>query len=97
VEKRHAKFPDAPTLRGKRHLEELIKAKQEGYNSAVLFLIMRNDASIFSPNWEMDPEFSNTLKIARDEGVDVIAYSFEILLKEAYLEIKPLKPVEVKI
>ena len=97
VEKRHAKFPDAPTLRGKRHLEELIKAKQEGYNSAVLFLIMRNDASIFSPNWEMDPEFSNTLKIARDEGVDVIAYSFEILLKEEYLEIKPLKPVEVKI
>ncbi len=96
-----AKFPDAPTLRGKRHVEELIKAKGEGYNSAVLFLIMRDDATSFSPNWEMDLEFSKALKIARETGVDIIAYSFEIILKDifkgAYLEIKPLKLVDVKI
>lgn len=101
VEEGLAKFPDAPTLRGKRHVEELIKAKQEGYNSAVLFLVMRDDAVEFSPNWEMDPEFSKVLKIARETGVDIIAYSFEIILKDilngSYLEIKPLKLVDVKI
>ncbi len=97
VEEGLAKFPDAPTLRGKRHVEELIKAKQDGFNSAVLFLIMRDDAVEFSPNWEMDPEFSNTLKISKEKGVEIIAYSFEIILKEEYLEIKPLKLVDVEI
>lgn len=100
VEEGLAKFPDAPTLRGKRHVEELSKAKRGGFNSAVLFLIMRDDATNFSPNWEMDPEFSNTLKLAQEKEVKIIAYSFEIILKdikEEYLEIKPLKPVDVKI
>jgi sugar fermentation stimulation protein A len=95
VEEGLAKFPDAPTLRGKRHVEELIKAKEEGFNSAVLFLIMRDDAVKFGPNWEMDPEFSSTLKIAWEKGVKIIVYSFEILLKEDYLEIKPLKSVNI--
>lgn len=45
----------------------------------------------------MDPEFSNTLKISKEKGVEIIAYSFEIILKEEYLEIKPLKLVDVKI
>lgn len=97
VEEGLAKFPDAPTLRGKRHVEELIKAKKEGFNSVVLFLIMRDDATGFSPNREMDPDFSNTLKLAQEIGVKIIVYSFEIILKEEYLEIKPLKPVDVEI
>lgn len=97
VEEGLAKFPDAPTLRGKRHVEELIKAKQEGLNSAVLFLIMRDDAMGFSPNWEMDPEFSNMLKIAQEKGVKIIAYSFEIILKEESLKIEPLKSVNFMI
>ena len=40
VEDGHAKFPDAPTVRGKKHLEELIKAKKEGMNTAVLLIVM---------------------------------------------------------
>lgn len=97
VEEGLAKFPDAPTLRGKRHVEELITAKYEGFNAAVLFLIMRDDPVEFSPNWEMDGEFSNTLKLALEKGVIVVAYSFKIILKGVYLEIKPLKPVDVKV
>jgi sugar fermentation stimulation protein A len=53
VENGLAKFPDAPTTRGKRHLEELMLARSEGLNAAVLFLIMREDAVEFTPNWEM--------------------------------------------
>ncbi|TMS40827.1 MAG: DNA/RNA nuclease SfsA [Methanobacterium sp.] len=97
VVEKHAKFPDAPTIRGERHLKELIKAKQEGYNSAVLFLIMRDDASIFGPNWDMDPEFSNTLEIAKERGVIIKAYSFKVTLENGYLKINPFKDVKIDI
>ena len=92
-----AKFPDAPTIRGKRHVEELIKAKKEGFNSAVLFLILRDDAMKFSPNWEMDQDFSNALRTAQIKGVKIIVYSFKIVLKEKYLKINPLKKVKTLI
>ncbi len=97
VEEGLAKFPDAPTLRGKRHLEELIKAKEENLNSAVLFLILRDDAMVFSPNWEMDPEFSTVLAQAYQAGVEIIVYSFKILLNGCCLEINPYKPVNIKL
>jgi sugar fermentation stimulation protein A len=97
VEEGKARFPDAPTIRGKRHLEELIKAKNEGMNSAVLFLIPREDAQIFSPNWEMDPDFSVTLEQAQKENVMIIAYSFTLNHDKKELELKPLKKVEVRV
>ncbi|AUB56727.1 MULTISPECIES: DNA/RNA nuclease SfsA [Methanobacterium] len=95
VEGGHARFPDAPTLRGKKHLEELIKAKNEGIDSAVLFIIPRGDAKVFSPNWEMDPDFSRTLKQAEKENVLIIAYSFTLNYDKKELELKPLKKVDV--
>ncbi|EKF87015.1 DNA/RNA nuclease SfsA [Methanobacterium formicicum] len=97
VEEGHARFPDAPTIRGKRHLEELIKAKKEGMESAVLFLIPREDAKVFSPNWEMDPDFSKTLKQAEHENVKIIAYSFTLDYHKKELELKPLKKIKVKV
>jgi sugar fermentation stimulation protein A len=97
VEEGQARFPDAPTIRGKKHLEELIKAKKEGMESAVLFLIPREDAEVFSPNWEMDPDFSKTLKQAEHENVMVIAYSFALNYLKKELELKPLKKIKVKV
>lgn len=97
VEEGHGKFPDAPTVRGKRHLEELIKAKKEGMESAVLFLIPREDAKVFSPNWEMDPDFSNSLAQAQQAKVEIIAYSFKNTLIGNEFEIKPLNQVKIKI
>ena len=97
VEEGKARFPDAPTIRGKRHLEELIKAKKEGMKSAVLFLIPREDAEVFSPNWEMDPDFSNTLAQAQQAKVEIIAYSFKNRLIGNEFEIKPLKQIKIKI
>ena len=97
VEDGHGKFPDAPTIRGKRHLEELIKAKKEGMNSAVLFLIPREDAEIFSPNWEMDKEFSKTLEHADASNVLIIAYSFSVNYHDNVLGLNPLKKVKIKI
>jgi sugar fermentation stimulation protein A len=97
VEEGKGRFPDAPTIRGKRHLEELIKAKKEGMESAVLFLIPREDVHIFSPNWEMDPDFSLALAQAQQVKVEIIAYSFKNTLIGNEFEIKPLKQVKIKI
>lgn len=97
VEKGLAKFPDAPTLRGKKHVYELIKAKKEGLNASILFLILCEDAKCLSPNFKMDPDFSNALKEANIEGVNVIAYSFKSNYKKEVLEIKPFKRVEINL
>lgn len=95
VEDGMARFPDAPTLRGKRHVEELISSKKEGLDASVLFLITCEDAESFSPNFKMDPDFSNALKQANEEGVNIIAYSFKNNYKKNILEMEPLKRVKI--
>lgn len=71
-------FPDAKTERGRRHVMDLMKAKEEGYRSCVLFIVQRTDASVFSPNDETDPEFGKALREAAMKGVEVYAYTVEI-------------------
>ena len=61
-------FPDAPTDRGRRHLEELIFALKEGYRAAVLFLAFRK-CSCFLPNEKMDPDFSSIFFKALEASV----------------------------
>jgi sugar fermentation stimulation protein A len=90
-----ALFPDAPTSRGKRHVEELMGAKKEGLNASILFLILCEDAVEFSPNFKMDPDFSTALETAYQNGVNAVAYSFKNNLKKEILEITPLKRVEI--
>lgn len=97
VEDGLAKFPDAPTLRGKRHVEELIMAKKQGLNASVLFLITCEDAESFSPNFEMDLDFSNALKEAQKSGVNIIAYSFKNKYKKGILEMMPYKRVKINL
>lgn len=69
-----AMFPDAPTERGARHVLELSKALDEGFRAAVLFVIQRGDAVVFTPNDEMDPRFGAALREAVRHGVEVYAY-----------------------
>ncbi|KAF5029654.1 Sugar fermentation stimulation protein A [anaerobic digester metagenome] len=63
----------------------------------MLFLIPREDAKVFSPNWEMDPDFSKTLKQAEHENVKIIVYSFTLDYHKKELELKPLKKIKVKV
>ena len=69
-----ARFPDAPTERGAKHLKELIKLKKEGNRCVVFFLIQHPAGMFFRPNWENDPVFSKTLNEAYDEGVEILVY-----------------------
>ena len=69
-----ARFPDAPTERGAKHLKELIKLKKEGKRCVVFFLIQHPIGMFFRPNWENDPVFSQTLNDAYEEGVEILVY-----------------------
>ena len=66
-------FPDAPTERGAKHLNGLIRAAQEGYGAYVLFVIQMADVKYFTPNDDTDPTFSNTLRTAAQSGVQILA------------------------
>ena len=69
-----ARFPDAPTERGAKHLKELIRLKKDGNRCAVFFLIQHPIGKFFRPNWKNDPMFSQTLNDAYDEGVEILVY-----------------------
>jgi len=68
-----ARFPDAPTERGIKHLNELTHAVDSGYAAFAVFIIKFQGARSFSPNWDTHPEFGFALKKAREHGVEIIA------------------------
>ena len=68
-----ARFPDAPTLRGVKHLRGLTALAKEGCRCIVLIVIQMKGVHTFRPNWETQPEFGEALIEARDAGVEVIA------------------------
>lgn len=76
-------FPDAPTERGKKHIDELIHAVQHGYRAALLFVVQLENAKGFSPNKATDPSFSERLVAAHDAGVEILAYRCRLSLEEA--------------
>ena len=75
-----ALFPDAPTERGTRHVDEIIE--HQGF---LLFLILRN-AREFAPHEKMDPKFANKLKEARQKGIEMIAVQLSFDGKIIYYE-----------
>jgi len=66
-----ARFPDAVTTRGKKHLETLIELKNQGFRTAMLFIIQRVDVDFFGPAWDIDPDYSETLVKAFANGVEI--------------------------
>lgn len=80
-----AQFPDAPTDRGRKHLEELISLKKEGIRAVVFFLIEHPNGNSFRPNWENDPKFSQTLVEAYESGVEILVYKTENTLNNIEL------------
>lgn len=68
-----AKFPDAPTDRGVKHINELCDCIKDGYDAYIIFVIQMKGISHFQPNTEMHKEFTETLKKAKKRGVNIIA------------------------
>jgi len=71
-------FPDAPTERGRKHIDELIHAVENGYRGVLLFVVQIEYAKGFSPNTAMDPDFTQKVKEAAKAGVQILAYRCSI-------------------
>ncbi|NRT89855.1 DNA/RNA nuclease SfsA [Clostridium beijerinckii] len=80
------KFPDAPTERGVRHLRELVDCVKEGYDAYVIFVIQMKDVVHFEPNVETHKEFGDTLKYAKENGVNIVAV--DCLVDEDSIDIR---------
>ena len=82
-----AMFPDAPTLRGVKHIQELINAHREGYEAFILFVIQMKGMEAFTPNKRTHPEFAEALKRADEAGVHVLAYDCTVTEDSLVLDI----------
>lgn len=72
------RFPDAPSDRAVKHMEELVRAKKEGYETYVFFVIQMKDVRYFTPNTDTHPAFAEALKKAAAAGVKILAYDCEV-------------------
>lgn len=86
-------FPDAPTERGVKHLEELARARAEGFEAAVCFVIQMADVDGFSPNDRTHPAFGEALRRAVDQGVEVLARQCAVSPGEVWMT----GPVEIRL
>lgn len=73
-----ARFPDAPTARGRRHAEELVAAVEAGDAAAIVFVVQRPDATSFAPYPEADPDLAAALREAAARGVSVRAFACSV-------------------
>lgn len=68
-----AMFPDAPTQRGVKHLDELVRATEEGYETCVLFVVQMKGIRVLRPNDVTHPAFGQALRRAESAGVKILA------------------------
>lgn len=78
-------FPDAPTERGLRHIQELIEACKQGYEAYCVFIVQMNNVKYFTPNVKTQPEFAQALITAQNQGVNILAY--DCIVTENSLEV----------
>ncbi len=69
-----AQFPDAPTERGIKHINELISCLDDGFEAYILFVIQMKEINTFSPNDNTNKAFGDTLRKAEQKGVKILAY-----------------------
>ncbi len=78
-------FPDAPTLRGTKHLRGLIQVAEEGCGAYVLFVIQMRDVKFLHPNDATDPAFGEALRQAKQAGVQLLAMDCEVAPENMHL------------
>ncbi len=78
VEQGVGRFPDAPTLRGQKHLKELAELRGEGCRAAVVFVSPRSDTRSITSNDAVDPAFGECLRAAKKAGVELYGYNCRV-------------------
>ena len=74
----HARFPDAPTERGVKHIRELMRAVEQGHRATAFFVVQMAQVADFAPNDDTHPAFGATLRQAIAAGVQVVAYACRV-------------------
>lgn len=77
-ENKAALFPDAVTVRGLKHIKELVELKKQGHRAVMFFVVQRRDVDHFRPAWSIDPAYSQALLEAHESGVEVLAYQCQM-------------------
>lgn len=72
------RFPDAPTQRGVKHVKELCRCIEDGYQAYIMFVIQMEDVRYFEPNEATHPEFGEALREAQKAGVHILAYACDV-------------------
>jgi sugar fermentation stimulation protein A len=88
-----ARFPDAPTERGIKHVMELCGALDDGFAAYIIFVIQMKGVSVFEPNDATHPAFGEALRKANEKGVAVLAYDCSV----TPIAIRIDEPVRVKL
>lgn len=73
-----ARFPDAVSERAARHARHLAQLSRDGHPAMILFVIQRDDARLFTPMWDRDPEVGRALNEAREAGVAIHAIKIAV-------------------
>lgn len=88
-----AAFPDAPTERGAKHINGLVRAVKEGFEAYIIFVIQMKRVNCFIPNEITDPHFADTLRRAALSGVKILAYNCSVYEDGFTID----SPVEIKL
>ena len=86
-------FPDAPTLRGVKHIEELSHCIDEGYEAYIMILVQMSNVKYFTPNYDTHSEFGEALEKASKKGVKILCYDCNVTPDSMTVG----KPVKVKL
>ena len=85
---KNSEFPDAVTTRGSKHIKTLVEASKKGYNCYVLFLVQISNCKYFKIAKDIDKEYYENYKNAKNAGVNFIAYNCKIGSKEIKIDKK---------
>lgn len=88
-----AMFPDAPTERGVKHINELVSLMSQGYKAYILFVIQMEDVFLFKPNDITHKAFGDALREAQKSGVNIVAMNCKVTENS----IEMLKEIEVEL
>ena len=88
-----AEFPDAPTARGIKHLLTLIDAIKQGYKTYLIFLVQIQNMKYFKIAKDIDEEYYKNYLLAKNAGVNFLAYRCDISSKKIFID-KKLKIID---
>ena len=84
-------FPDAPTERGVKHINELCRCIDDGYKAYIFFIIQMDNVKYFTPNRKTHPAFADALKNATEKGVGIYALDCKVtensIVADSFVEV----------